>query len=74
MATVDVNGAKIWYQLAGNGPPLMQVPGAATGHEGYALVTSAMLDHFTVLDYDEVAARLRQQRPPRAGLLVRCVV
>lgn len=52
MATVDVNGAKIWYQLAGNGPPLMQVPGAATGHEGYALVTSAMLDHFTVLDYD----------------------
>ena len=52
MATVEVNGANIWYQLSGEGPNLMQVPGAATGHEGYALVTPAMVDHFTVLDYD----------------------
>ena len=30
----------------------MQVPGAVTAHEGYGLVTPAMVGHFTVLDYD----------------------
>ncbi len=52
MATVDVNGVSMWYQLDGQGPNLMQVPGAATGHDGYALVTPDMVEHFTVLDYD----------------------
>ena len=52
MATVEVNGARIFYQVSGDGPPLMQVPGAVTGHAGYALVTPAMVDDFSVLDYD----------------------
>lgn len=52
MPTVEVNGARIWYELAGDGEVVMQVPGAVSGHEGYALVTPAMVDHFTVLDYD----------------------
>lgn len=52
MPEVEVNGARIWYQLSGAGPDLMQVPGAVTGYEGYALVTPAMVDHFRVLDYD----------------------
>ena len=52
MATVEVNGAELWYELSGDGEVVMQVPGAVSAHEGYALVTPAMVDHFTVLDYD----------------------
>lgn len=52
MPTVDVNGARLWYRLEGQGGVVMQVPGAVSAHEGYALVTPAMTPHFTVLDYD----------------------
>lgn len=52
MAAAEVNGARIWYELSGSGEIVMQVPGAVSAHEGYALVTPAMAGHFTVLDYD----------------------
>lgn len=52
MAKADVNGASIWYQQLGEGPDLVQIGGAVSGHEGYATVTEAMSDHFRVLDYD----------------------
>jgi 3-oxoadipate enol-lactonase len=52
MSTVEVNGARIYYELNGSGTVVMQVPGAVSAHEGYALVTPAMIEHFTVLDYD----------------------
>lgn len=52
MPTASVNGVDIWYRLDGSGPYLLQVPGAVSGHEGYALVTEAMAPHFTVIDFD----------------------
>jgi pimeloyl-ACP methyl ester carboxylesterase len=52
LPTVEVNGARIFYELDGSGTLVMQVPGAVSGKEGYALVTPAMVEHFTVLDYD----------------------
>ena len=52
MPTARVNGVDIWYRLEGSGPYLLQVPGAVSGHEGYALVTEAMAPHFTVIDFD----------------------
>jgi 3-oxoadipate enol-lactonase len=52
MPTVEVNGARLWYELEGTGDVVMQVPGAVTAHEGYAQVTPVMIDHFQVLDYD----------------------
>jgi pimeloyl-ACP methyl ester carboxylesterase len=52
MPKVTVNGAEIWYQLTGSGPHLVQIGGAVSGHEGYAAITPAMGEHFTVLDYD----------------------
>ncbi len=52
MPTVEVRGVRIWYQLSGSGDHLVQVPGAVSAHEGYALVTPTMIEHFTVLDYD----------------------
>jgi 3-oxoadipate enol-lactonase len=47
-----VNGAELWYQLQGSGPYLVQIGGAVSAHEGYATITDAMAEHFTVIDYD----------------------
>jgi 3-oxoadipate enol-lactonase len=52
MATVKVNGCNIWYEITGEGEPVVQIGGAVSGHEGYALVTPAIAKHFKVLDYD----------------------
>ena len=52
MPELAVNGTRLWYELSGEGPPLVQIGGAVSGHEGYAAVTARMAEHFTVLDYD----------------------
>jgi len=52
MAKVKVNGCDIWYEISGEGAPVVQIGGAVSGHEGYALVTPEMAKHFSVLDYD----------------------
>ena len=52
MPTAKINGGEIYYTLQGSGPPLVQVPGAATGIQGYRLVTPYLKQHFTVLDFD----------------------
>jgi 3-oxoadipate enol-lactonase len=52
MPKAHVNGADLWYELVGTGPYLVQIGGAVSAHEGYASVTPAMAEHFTVLDYD----------------------
>jgi 3-oxoadipate enol-lactonase len=52
MAKAKVNGCDIWYEIRGSGRPVVQIGGAVSGHEGYALVTPEMSKHFSVLDYD----------------------
>jgi len=52
MAIAELDGARIWHQQSGEGPDLVQIGGAVSGHEGYATVTEAMSRHFRVLDYD----------------------
>jgi 3-oxoadipate enol-lactonase len=52
MARANVGGAELWYELKGAGPYLVQIGGAVSAHEGYALVTGAMAERFTVVDYD----------------------
>jgi len=52
MPRTTVNGVSLWYELSGSGPYLVQIGGAVSAHEGYATVTPAMAEHFTVLDYD----------------------
>lgn len=52
MADTIVNGARIWHELRGDGPLLVQIGGAISGHEGYAEVTDRMAERFRVLDYD----------------------
>jgi pimeloyl-ACP methyl ester carboxylesterase len=52
MPKVAVNGIQMYYEIAGSGDYLLQVPGAVNGHEGYAAVTPGMATQFTVIDYD----------------------
>ena len=52
MATAQVNGVSLYYEINGEGPWLFQVPGAVSGHEGYGSVTPAMAKHYRVLDCD----------------------
>jgi len=47
-----VNGVKIYYEINGSGPTVIQIGGAVNGHEGYALITPHMTNHFTVIDFD----------------------
>ena len=52
MAKVDVGGCELWYQVVGEGPPLVQIGGAISAHEGYESITAAMAEHFSVIEYD----------------------
>ena len=52
MPIARINGGEINYTVQGSGPPLVQVPGAATGIQGYRLITPYLKQHFTVLDFD----------------------
>jgi 3-oxoadipate enol-lactonase len=49
---VKVNGAELYYEVSGQGEYVLQVPGAVSGHEGYAAVTPGMAGHFKVIDFD----------------------
>ena len=50
-----VNGVNLYYEINGSGPTVVQIGGAVNGHEGYALITPHMQEHFTVIDYDHRA-------------------
>jgi len=52
MPIARINGGEINYKVTGSGPALVQVPGAATGIQGYMRITPYLEKHFTVLDYD----------------------
>ena len=52
MPRARVDGVELWYELKGSGPFLVQIGGAVSAHEGYATVTDAMAQRFTVIDYD----------------------
>ncbi len=50
--TVDVNGAKLYYELRGTGPSLLFIPGAEGDAEEYLRVVELLEDEFTILSYD----------------------
>ena len=52
MAFASVNGVDLYYEINGSGPTVIQIGGAVNGHEGYALITPHMQEHFTVIDFD----------------------
>lgn len=53
MATVKLNGVRLYYELCGSGDiPLVLAHGSWTSHEGWDLVVPRLANSFRVLTYD----------------------
>src|SRR5262245_52652678 len=53
MATVKVNGVRLFYELTGNGEvPLVFVHGSWDSHDDWDLVVARLADSFRILTYD----------------------
>ena len=50
--TVEVNGVNLWYEISGEGEPVVQIHGGGFGHYNLAPVTPELSKHFKVVDYD----------------------
>lgn len=61
MATLELNTAALYYELRGDGPPLLLIPGAAGDAGVWGTVPDTLADEFTVLTYD----RRGNSRSPR---------
>jgi pimeloyl-ACP methyl ester carboxylesterase len=49
---VQVNGVELWYDVQGEGEPVVQIHGAGFGHFNFAPATPELAKHFKVVDYD----------------------
>jgi pimeloyl-ACP methyl ester carboxylesterase len=49
---VEVNGVNLWYEVLGEGEPVVQIHGAGFGHHNFAPATPELAQHFKVVDYD----------------------
>ena len=53
MADAHINGARIWYEVRGEGEDyLLQIGGAGFAHENFGFVTDKMTPHFKVIEFD----------------------
>jgi 3-oxoadipate enol-lactonase len=48
----QVNGVELWYEVTGEGDPVIQIHGAGFGHFNFAPATPDLARHFQVVDYD----------------------
>jgi pimeloyl-ACP methyl ester carboxylesterase len=48
----QVNGVELWYEITGEGEPVIQIHGAGFGHFNFDLATPELARHFQVIDYD----------------------
>jgi pimeloyl-ACP methyl ester carboxylesterase len=70
MATVTVNGVRLYYELAGAGEiPLVLVHGAWTSHRNWDQVTPLLAGSFRVLRYDR-RGHSQSERPPGQGSIL----
>jgi pimeloyl-ACP methyl ester carboxylesterase len=51
-AKAQVNGVELWYEVTGEGEPVIQIHGAGFGHFNFAPATPGLAKHFQVIDYD----------------------
>lgn len=66
MPTASVNGVDLFYDLAGDGPPLVLVHGSWGDGAGWDPVLPALAQHFRILTYDR-RGHSRSERPPTQG-------
>jgi pimeloyl-ACP methyl ester carboxylesterase len=50
--TARVNGVDLWYEISGEGEPVVQIHGAGFGHFNFAPATPELAKHFKVVDFD----------------------
>jgi pimeloyl-ACP methyl ester carboxylesterase len=48
----EVNGVNLWYEVSGDGAPVVQIHGAGFGNFNFAPATPELSKHFKVVDYD----------------------
>jgi len=48
----QVNGVELWYQVTGEGEPVVQIHGAGFGHFNFAPATPELAKFFKVIDFD----------------------
>ena len=53
MAFTEVNGAKLWYEVTGEGEPVVHIHGAGFGHFNFATATPIESKYFQCVDYDQ---------------------
>jgi pimeloyl-ACP methyl ester carboxylesterase len=51
-AKARVRGVELWYEVTGEGEPVLQIHGAGFGHFNFAPATPDLARHFQVVDYD----------------------
>lgn len=52
MSFITANGFRHWYEVTGEGEPVVQIHGAALGHSNFAKVTPLLNKHFKIYDFD----------------------
>lgn len=64
MPIADLGKRRIWYKITGKGEPLLQLHGAALGHQNFARVTPVLARHLRVVDLDMVGFGESSPVPP----------
>jgi 3-oxoadipate enol-lactonase len=49
---IEVNGARLWHEITGEGEPVIQIHGAGFGHFNFGPVTPLLSGEFRCIDYD----------------------
>lgn len=50
---IEVNGARLWHEISGDGEPVLQIHGAGFGHFNFGPVTPLLSREFRCIDYDQ---------------------
>ena len=64
MPFADLGEKRIWYEINGEGEPLVQIPGGALGQKNFSKVTPVLSRHFRVIDFDLVGTGKSTPTPP----------
>lgn len=64
MPFAELVDKRIWYEINGQGEPLVQIPGGALGLRNFSRVTPVLARHFRIVDFDLVGTGKSTPTPP----------